>query len=179
MYIVVRSMLTLPPLQYVLHTFKISTMYKIKWLSLFKKNVHFWSNKPISLKGQRCLRFRNLHWLFCTSGKSCENLNFPANLYQTTRGALQHTQTHALDHLAIETKLGLSVVMPMLNFSQHLPGSTKCFIHVSKSETPLQATDQRIWMRFCIYATQSRIIWRDRKKRCWKFIQIILNEINK
>ena len=146
MYIVARSMLTLPPLQYVLHTFKISTMYKIKWLSLFKKNVHFWSNKPISLKGQRCLRFRNLHWLFCTSGKSCENLNFPANLYRTTRGALQHTQTHALDHLAIETKLGLWVVMPMLNFSQHLPGSTKCFIHVSKSETPLQNQYVLYWI---------------------------------
>ena len=39
---------------------------------------------------------------------------------------------------------------------------------------------QWIWMRFCIHATQSRIIWRDReKKRCWKFIQIILNKINK
>ena len=81
-----------------------------------------------------------------SSGKSCENLNFPANLYRTTRGALQHTQTHALDRLAIETKLGLSVVMPMLNFSQHLPGSTKCFIHVSKSETPLQNQYVLYWI---------------------------------
>ena len=44
-----------------------------------------------------------------------------------------------MDHtLAYSQKTGLSIMMPQLNFSQLLLGSSKCFIHVSKPETPLQ-----------------------------------------
>ena len=136
---------------YYICTFKISTMYKMKWLSLFKKNVLFWSNKPISLKGvsdlETCMDYFVLLrrvvkiWIFLSI---CIK-------WHTTEKNLAYSKKN-------KNCTGLSVIMPNLNFSKLLLGSTKCFIHVSKSETPLQNQYVLYWIEIDLKLIVTRFV---------------------